>query len=277
MHIRAKRYLTAGVSTTWAIDSDDDGDSVVIDLTHAEFVDTLGLVTVAVVAEDAQTQGRKVDIKLPRLISPRNWLSRMHLRSALESIGLACDLGQVNETPLGDRILELHRFDSSTPDELADKVYAVLSADDPQEAGVMYSSVAEAAANVCDHSGKDGGWAALRQVGKGAKRRVEFAVADAGVGLRSSLANAHSVTNDVDAMQLAVTQGVSGTGLVRRGLGLSSIAETAADRSGQLRLFSGRATGQTMPNGELLSRVSPTRYPGTLVYANLEFQSQEVT
>ncbi|UDF20129.1 hypothetical protein [Rhodococcus qingshengii] len=272
MRIQSARSLTAGVQS-WAVESDDESEELSIDLSAAEFIDTLGLVAVAVAAEDARSYGRTVNLRLPTALTTRNWLSRMHLRAGMESIGVPCPLSAVNESPLGDRLLELHRFDSSSPDELAEKVYAILSGDDPEEAGELYTSVAEAAANVCDHSGAEGGWAALRQVGTGLVRTVEFAVADSGVGLRSSLSRANGVDNDVHAMHLAVTKGVSGTGLRHRGLGLADIAASATGRQGLLRLFSGRAEAKTKPNGDLHARESQVRYPGTLLYATLKFES----
>ncbi|WP_338889045.1 hypothetical protein [Rhodococcus sovatensis] len=272
VHIYPNRNFTAG-APAWAHDSDEDSECVTIDLSSTEFIDTLGLVAIAAVAEDAVTQGRAVDLRLPTLLRTRNWLARMHLGQSLQELDIPCNLDSVVESALGDRLLELHRFDSTSPDELAEKVYAILASDNAEEAGELFRSVAEAAANVWEHSGASGGWAALRQKGQGPDRGVEFAVGDCGVGLRASLSKAIPVASDVAAIEHAVQKGVSGTGERNRGLGLAEIAASAQRRDGSLRLFSGRAGGFTLPNGKILARNSLARYPGTLVYATLKFET----
>lgn len=270
MHIRAGLYLTAGVGFSWASDHDD-ADCCEIDLSLTQFVDTFGLVLIATVAEEAVRSGHAVQVTLPRKADARTWLSRMHLREALEGLGIECDLRPVKHTPLGDRLLELHQFDSNSPDELADKVYSALSGDDPVEAGTLYSSVANATDNVCCHSGATRGWAALHQHGRGAERKIEFVVGDTGVGLRRSLAAAHAVQSDADALRLAVRRGVSGTGEPGRGNGLADIAESAWQREGVLRLYSGRAAATSAREGAPAIREVSARFPGTLVYSKMTF------
>ncbi|MFF0816660.1 hypothetical protein ACFYVR_16135 [Rhodococcus sp. NPDC003318] len=202
----------------------------------------------------------------------RTYLSRMHLGRALGDLGVACDLPTVNENPLGDRVLELVRFDQySGAEQLAEKVHSIFSSDQ-DEAKDLYTGITEASANVCEHSGQSGGWAALQQYREGSTHRVCFAVADSGRGLRSTLSAQHHVEDDADALRLAITRGVSGTGKANRGLGLESIVTRARQRGGWVYLWSGRATGLTGNTADsLYPKTRSYSYPGTIVYATLTY------
>lgn len=246
---------------------------VVIDATQASFVDPFGLVAIATIVEAARTDGLELDLRLPADPSVRTYLSRMHLRQALDEMGVGCNLGAVNENPLGDRVLELVRFDlHNGVEDLAEKVYNIFEGVDAREAKDLFTSVAEAATNVCDHSGQSGGWAALQQYGNGPGRTVTFAVGDSGVGLRASLVQKYDVPDDVAAIRVAIRRGTTATGEAGRGLGLNAIVETARSHQGKISLWSGRASGSSGPTKDsVYPKAHDHTFQGTIVYATLKY------
>ncbi|MCD2111427.1 hypothetical protein LQ384_10005 [Rhodococcus rhodochrous] len=249
-----------------------DPDVISIDISAAAFVDPFGLVTLAAVTEEATRSGLGVNVSWPRGTDLRRYLARMHVADALGSLGVTCQLPEVNENPSGDRFLELTRFEGSDRgSELAEKVYNILSVDDLDDAKTLYSCVSEAIGNVTEHSEVGGGWAALQQYRREGRNEVVFAVADSGVGLRRTLSRHHSVNDDAQAVRLAAQFGISGTGDQARGRGIAGIAEKARERGGYMRLWSGRAEGLTgAPKGFLRVKRAVT-YPGTVLSATLSY------
>lgn len=252
-------------------------DAVVLDLSGAGFIDPFGLVTIASLAEASIDEGREVELQLPRLRSVRSYLARAHLRDAMETLGVLCELEAVNENSVGDRLLALarFRFDEGVED-LGSAVHRIFYDQNKREAAELYHGITEAAMNVSDHSGRDGGWVALQQYQRGAaKREVRFAVADSGVGLRSSLAVSHPVQTDREAITLAVQRGVTSTGDTGRGLGLDAIIQRSRERQGHVRIWSGEASAHTgIPTGSLYTRDHDVSFPGTAVCASLDYNSE---
>lgn len=273
MDIRVRPFgtLDGGSAVAAATESDDPGRAC-IDLSSARFVDPFGLVTVATVVEACTLSGSTADIKWPKSEDLRRYLSRMHLGEAVTMLGLTCPLPEVNERPLGDRVLELTRFEGADRgSELAEKVYNILSVDDVEDAKTLYQCVSEAVENVAEHSGVSGGWAALQQYRRGGRNDVVFAVADSGVGLRSTLSRTQAVDGDRHAVELAVKIGVSGTGDQARGRGIAGIIDKSRARHGHVRLWSGAATGLTGAAKHFFHVKDAAAYPGTVLSATLSY------
>lgn len=248
-------------------------DRVVLDLRGATFVDPFGLVAVASLVEGAKLDGSLLDLRLPADPSIRTYLARMHLGEALRNLGWTCDLEPVNERPVGDRLLELVNFSNDEGVEALGKaVHGIFIGEDPAEARELYDAVTEAAINVCDHSGRNGGWVALQQYKEGSSRKVCFAVADSGKGLKASLVARHSVPTDRRAIELAVERGVTSTDKPGRGLGLDTIVRRARARKGRVDLWSGQASAFTGPTeGSLYVHDHTHAFQGTIIYATLRF------
>lgn len=242
-----------------------------IDLCGARFVDPFGLVAVAGLLDDAVGRDRDVEVLPPASEDVARYLARMRLGEAIDAAGCPSPLPTVRERRVGDRLLELGRFDSEdAAEDLAERVHGIFVRDDAAEAAALFSCLSEAAANVCEHSGKDHGWAALQQYDYRGHTVVAFAVGDSGKGLRRSLRRRHDVSDDAEAIRLAVRRGVTSTGVPTRGLGLSGIVRQARRRGGAVRLWSGTATGLTGPaSGSLSVRTTSSRLPGTLAHARL--------
>lgn len=249
-------------------------DRVQIDLTNVDFVDPMGLVTVAVLAESAKKRDIPVMFRNPSNPDTNRYLARMHLEEALTNLGIYCSFPPVTEHDTGYRIMELQRFSRDEDDDkLASHVFKILEWDDPEDAKTLFRCISEAIDNVCEHSGSEGGWAALQQYrDKSGTRRVAFAVGDSGMGLRASLARANAVTSDQDALSLSVKRGVSGTGDNTRGQGLADLIARVRPRGGHVRLWSGNASALTGPNERHFhTKAHPFAFDGTMIYATLNY------
>lgn len=256
-------------------------DRVILDVSGANFIGPFGLVMIASLIEDTKLSGADVDLRLPTSGKVRSSLSRMRLGQALDRMNIDHDLEPVNERPVGDRLLELTRFDEhQSSEDLSEKLHSIFTSDDPNTAKAIYQNVADATDNVCQHSGLDGGWVALHQYESKTKpggTHVAFAVGDCGFGLRSTLSKYHEVHDDHHAIELAIQRGISGTGEDGRGTGLDAIVTRAREHGGKLQLVSGSASAHTGPTkGSLYPRtasLNPYQYPGTLVYATLDLKT----
>lgn len=271
IRVRDGASLTEGSVLLAAQASKDD--EVVLDLRGATFVDPLGLVALAVAAEDAAAKGQIVSFYPPHRSGPLRYLARMHLDQAMSGYGINCSLPSVNEWNVGDRLMELRRFHrSDDEDVLASQVYRILESDDPEDAATLFRCVSEAVDNVCEHSGVEGGWAALQQYDEGGKKKIAFAVGDAGIGLRASLSRAVEIDDDSDAIRRAVVKGVSGTGDATRGEGLADLIDRVRERTGYVRLWSGDASAHTgAPANSLYTKLHSFVNDGTIIYATLNY------
>jgi hypothetical protein len=230
------------------------------------FVDAMGLVVIAAVAEDAAAAGRTVLFTPPQDHSARSYMSRMHLGKCLRRFCSTVDLPRIQERDTGHRLSELQRFDANTSDELAESVFRALLAvgKTEPEAASFFKGVSEVVNNVVEHSGVNGGWAAMQVMPS--IDMVTFAVADAGHGLEHTLSRHNRVDGPVDAMAKAFQRAVSGTGARGRGTGLDDLHQRITRHRGQLRAWSGGATGYSA-GGPLACRGVSAVFPGTVVYA----------
>lgn len=252
-----------------------DSTAVLLDLTHAKFLDPAALVAVAAVAERAERDGQSVEFRDPVDADCANYLSRMHLGHALDLAGVDHGLRAVSERDVGDRLRELRRFRSEEGiEEVTQTIMRLLDASgDGATAPEIYESVFEIGVNAVQHSGREGGFLALQTFPK--LHEVAFAIADSGKGLRSSLnenpRNVGMIPDDCAAVRQAAQKHVSGIDQPGRGRGISTVIAAATERpAGRVLLVSGDAVG-TFHRGEPGPRVSLLQDPflGTLVQARL--------
>lgn len=108
-----------------------------------------------------------------------------------------------------------------------------------------------------------------------ARGRVEFAVADHGVGIRATLQNGHpDLRSDAEALDLAVREGVTRDRKVGQGNGLFGTFEVAQVGTGYLHVHSGVA-GLNYGFDELHTKSEPIPLNGTLVVAGLDITDPE--
>lgn len=256
----------------WMSPSPAGEDSVWIDLSMVSFIDALGLAVVAAVAEDAALAGRTVKFTAPTKVSVRNYMSRMHVGDCLSRYCSVVDLPNVKERDTAHRLSELERFEGGSGDELAESVFQALRTmgKSQSEAGSFFKGVSEVVGNVVEHSGVSGGWAAMQVM----PPMITFAVADAGAGLEATLSRHNEVDGPVDAMEKAFQRSVSGTGSPGRGTGLDDLLQRVRRHRGELRAWSGGASGRSA-GGPIACREVNAPFPGTVIYAGFRPELRE--
>jgi anti-sigma regulatory factor (Ser/Thr protein kinase) len=204
------------------------------------------------------------------------YLKSIDLFKILQDNGVEVDDRGVGGKPAG--ILPITRFSTvSEVEQIANEARDRLTA-----AGVgaanLYSVVAEVfaelAMNAVQHSQSQIGAVGLIQFyqSDGSERFV-CAVADGGIGIRRSLESNKDLrsraTYDWTAIELALQEGVSGTGSSRRGIGLFGVAEDMAMPGRQLIVHSGIGLLRTVGGAGSDATRSSVRFPGTLVSASI--------
>lgn len=244
-------------------------DPCVLDLRERTFFDPADLVRLAVLTEDAVIAGRGVRFLAPDDPGVTRYLARMRVGEHLDRLGVRHQLPAVRARDLGNRLVELHRFDQEAGlDRLLGALVETYVADEPQLVQPLYAALAEIAGNVVDHSGREHGFLALQRYTR--RPRVEFAVGDSGIGLRARLSQAVPVPDDRTAIVLAAQTHVTTTVEPGRGRGISEVIAITGVHGGAVTLASGTARG-IFTRGNLrpqLEDQTPPQ-PGTLASVRL--------
>lgn len=98
--------------------------------------------------------------------------------------------------------------------------------------------------------------------------QLEIAVVDQGRGLAASLSESHEIADDLAALTLAVTKGVTRNSAIGQGNGLAGTVEIARANGGRLQLFSGR--GMLLQDGAKQTVSSAWDYRGTGIVLSLD-------
>jgi hypothetical protein len=134
---------------------------------------------------------------------------------------------------------------------------------------------AELALNAVQHSDSEiGAFGLIQFYELAGGQRFVCAVADGGIGIRQSLERnpdlRHQVPYDWNAIELALREGISGTGSARRGIGLFGVAEDMRKLGRQLIIHSGIGMLQISGDAERLPTATRTiLFPGTLANASI--------
>jgi hypothetical protein len=160
----------------------------------------------------------------------------------------------------------------------ADVVPLLHLADAPEQAKAIQYSVSEMVRNVMEHSRSDDGAivaAELYSDPDDGPARVSIAVADGGMGIRSSIERNYDVASDADGILTAVKPGTTGAARGRygatenAGAGLFFTRRMARTTGGHFAVLSGEALFVSPPEADgdsdeaLLATVAP--YPGTVI------------
>ena len=241
----------------------------VLDLSGRTFFDPADLVRLAVLSEDAVIAGRGVEFIAPGDPDVARYLARMRVGEHLDRLGVRHQLPAVRARDLGNRLVELHRFDQEAGlERLLDALVETYVTDRLQLVQPLYAALAEIAGNVVDHSGREHGYVALQRYTS--RPRVEFAVGDSGIGLRARLSQTLPVADDRTAIMLAAQTHVTTTGQPGRGRGIGEVIGITGTHGGTVTLASGRARG-AFTRGDLRPRLedhTPPQ-PGTLAHVRL--------
>jgi hypothetical protein len=212
---------------------------------------------------DAKTRaGVPVKFVPPSNRDVRYYLSRMGMASFLETAGIAHGLPVVNSNmALTERALvEVRAFSS---DAEVESLIAIVNyqsvADDLQRS--VSRALLEAGCNVPEHARVNCGFMAAQVLNSG--RMLRLAVADAGVGVFTTLKGAGAET-EKEALMMAAT-GTSETGLEEKGRGLTSIHESIKRHGGRGALISGQSLVRMNPNNLQAWTGNAGSYQGTIL------------
>lgn len=270
-----------------------DGGPVVVDLRDVEFVEPAGICGLAALLEYLIPRSREVELAL----SGRDvaaYLERMDFfRLFGGRVGTNLDLSSLEERQRHNpgTLQELINF--QTEEEIPGIVQRIAEILETmgyrlRERVDICSTLSEVCANAAEHGLAEsdssapgfGAYAAVQAYnhvvsgGSRGDRRGEevlVAIADGGPGIRATLArnpaNADFVATDNDALRHALQMGVSSSGEVGRGGGLTLVSQIAARAGGSLSLRSGsgRVTAYRDRKG---SRNVPA-FPGAFVRVSL--------
>lgn len=267
-----------------------DGSPISLDLRQVEFVEPAGLCGLAALLELLTARCEEVSLSLSGRNVPA-YLERMDFfRMFGDKLHTNVDVSSLEERERHDpgTLQELVNFHSE--EEIPKIIHRISEILENQgyllrERVAICSTLSEICANAAEHGASSfGAYAAVQayhHIVSGSRRRGEeviVAIADGGVGVRETLsrnpAYAEHTSTDNDAIRHALKMGVSTTGEVGRGGGLTLVAQIAAKNGGSLSIRSGSGRITVYEKRKNSRNVPP--FPGTFVRVSLPRHAEDV-
>lgn len=133
-------------------------------------------------------------------------------------------------------------------------------------------SVNEITDNVLVHSDSSIGGLVQVSTFQKNKKQVQFVVADAGVGIPTTLREGHlEITSDPDALDKAIKEGITRDKKVGQGNGLFGSYEICSKSKGYFEIHSGHARLEYTERKGLSITYQKIPYSGTIVVATIDF------
>ncbi len=260
-----------------------DGEPVLLDLRSVEFVEPAGICGLAALLEFLDGRCGEVNLALSGRDVPA-YLERMDFFKLFAGkVKTNVDVSVLEERQRHDpgTLQELVNFsDEGEIPGVIERISGILEKQGYRikERVAICSILSEICANAAEHSVSPfGAYAAVQayhHIVSGSRRRGEevlIAIADGGVGIRQTLSRneGHSehTSNDNDALRHALRMGVSGSGEIGRGGGLTLAAQISGRSGGSLSLRSG--TGRVTAYHDRTSSRTVSAFPGTFVRVSL--------
>lgn len=240
------RFDDSVVATTTEVE-----DELYLNLSSLSFVDPYALVGLTCLIDAASAFEVPINIAEPRDSSAATYLHRAGLGDVLEEAGVhEHGLPAVNRHDTSGRHLELARFDAAGVNKLGGMIAKALADQGLNQsiAGSVSTAIWEAGDNVHTHSGAPRGGVACAQLYRANSESpyIIWAVGDAGVGVRSSLARRYDVTDDGHALWTAIEPGVTTTD-DERGVGLGDTIDLMVGHNATMYFRSGEARMTATP------------------------------
>jgi hypothetical protein len=248
--------------------------ATVIDLSGATFVDSYGMVVVACAALAATERAERLEVRGPSNLNAARYLARMELPEFLAQQCGVEDHGLPNVQHWeleAATLCELRRFESGTlVGDLEEILLIRLDGVAGDVVAEIVGALYEISDNLSFHAQTDSGIVAAQVYDRGSPQaRVDLAIGDVGIGIARSLEGGdHDPSTDLEAITLALTEFVSGTGDPTRGLGLPSVVENVRSVGGTTTIRTGRGIRVLHPRAEATDRVG-ARIPGTVVSVSI--------
>ncbi len=261
-----------------------DGDPVELDLRSVDFVEPAGLCGLAALLEALTTRSEAVSIAL----SGRNvaaYLERMdffRLFSGRVSVHPDVSSLEDRERHNPGTLQELVNFhEESEIKDIIQRISDILESREYllRERVAICSTLSEICGNAAEHGRSSfGAYVAVQaydHIVSGSRRdgeEVIISIADGGPGIRNTLLRnpvyAEHTATDNDAIRHALKMGVTSTGEIGRGGGLTLVAQLSARNGGSLSIRSG--SGRVTVNKEEKQRPrNVPDFPGTFVRVSL--------
>lgn len=145
-----------------------------------------------------------------------------------------------------------------------------------QELAAIEWSLNEITDNVLNHAqSRTGGLVQLAVLSQD-HRLVEISVCDAGVGIPTTLRSTRAIETDLDALELAIKEGVTRDQSVGQGNGLFGTFEICRKSGGSFRIESGKAFLSYSADQGLRLRSTAIPFDGTLIDARISLTASNV-
>ena len=276
MVLRAPYRFDTAYEIDFLLDSTVSG-KVVIDLSATNFIKPVGVVAILATLARLRTQSDVpgICLQLPRDQSVQSYLRMAGvfdvMREYGEFQGMQPEEVIPERNPVRPMVPCTHFHTSYDVEQLANRMEERFQTEriGPtsllQTCNVAFSELAE---NVVHHAESHGGFVLAQQYNYMSGPMVEIAIADCGIGIRSSLQKnpAHSeINSDIDAVELAISEGVSSFEDRHRGYGLYHIRDDLKKRGRLMTIRSGQGILSIRGDGEAKATHHPVAYSGTIV------------
>jgi hypothetical protein len=250
---------------------------VEVDMRDCEFVRPPAALWCVIYSLLAVARGSACRLLVPQNIGVCVYLKSVGLFHTLQQAGVDVDDRGIYAQPHPRLILPLTGFREETEvEELANQALEALTRAGlgPANLHPLVSEVfAELALNAAEHSKSEiGAFGFIQFYDFPEGGRFFCAVADGGIGIRRSLERnpelRDRVPYDWTAIELALRERVSGTGVTTRGIGLYGVAEDMRKAGRRLIIHSGIGMLETSEEMECATRRAAL-FPGTVAYASI--------
>ena len=247
-----------------------------IDLRACEFVRPPAVLWCAIYCLLAARQGTSCEVLVPEHMGVASYLKATGLFDLLTEHGVSVDDRGIEPALRGRMVVPIQAVGSETDvDRIANEATEALlehhlGAVNLRE--IVVDVFSELAGNAVEHAESPVGPYCMIQYADGLEgARFLCVVADGGIGIRASLVRSPdlptSLSDDWRAIELAMEERISGTGIPTRGIGLFDVSHNLTGPGRELLIHSGRGIVQT-EGAQMRARAAPL-FPGTLVSASV--------
>ena len=249
---------------------------VTVNLRECDSVHPPAVLWCAVYLLLSRRRGSECSLLAPNDAVVSSYLRDAGLFSTLEAEGVRIESDDSTAPYSIDIVLPLTRFSSTTDaEDLTNQIHYSLIQSRKGSANiyhVLYETFSELANNAAEHSASEVAAFGLVQFDMENGNRFVCAVADGGIGIRTSLLRnpSHEEYGRYEwaAMERATEELVSGTQDSYRGIGLFETVEKMRVPGRELIIHSG--AGIVDKGEKLTTRITGTRlFPGTMVYISI--------
>ncbi len=245
------------------------GDTI-LNASDVKWISPFGTILLADFSLKRIRAGHSVSIQMPKHRETAEYIRTSGLLKLTESSNLS---NAVTPDTLELRLLK--RMEGNVPQLVADFVATQAINVGEDERYLLRIWITELLTNANDHANSESGfWICARYTPS--RRDIRICVADAGIGIRTSLVKSgkygHAMT-DSQALEKALQEGVTSRPGHTGGLGLKQIVAYVKAHGGSLSMFSGKSRIKVRRKQKNAISALPVDYLGTIVTAAFDPQT----